>query len=206
MSATALERMIELLRQLAQQQTNPLLQLLPADEAVIEQRKYPAGPLAFKQQPIRAYYHCHPADMRPDNEHGHFHIFVSDADDNWSHLVALAMDPYGQPLNWFTVNRWVTDGEWTSPQNLIQRLGLVQTDSDMSLVEQWLLALLQLYQTELETLLQARDAYLEGLQMPVPFSERLEDRSIYQLSSCNIDLLKKLESLLQSPESFPAYG
>jgi len=198
--------MIELLQQMAQQQTNPLLQLLPADEAVIEQRKYPAEPLDFKQQPLRAYYHCHPAETRPDNEHGHFHVFVSDGDNNWSHLVALAMDAYGQPLNWFTVNRWVTDGEWQLPQILLQHLAQVQTDSDMSLVEQWLLALLQLYRAELATLLQERDKYLEGLQMQVPISERLEDRSIYQLSSCNIDLLKKLEGLLQSPESFPAYG
>lgn len=205
MSATALERMIELLQQMAQQQSNPLLQLL-ADEEIIEQRKYPADSLTFSQQPLRAYYHCHPAETRPDNEHGHFHVFVSDGDNNWSHLVALAMDAYGQPLNWFTVNRWVTDGEWQLPPILLQHLAQVQTDSDMSLVEQWLVAMLQLYRAELATLLQERDKYLEGLQMQEPISERLEDRSIYQLSSCNIDLLKKLEGLLQSPESFPAYG
>jgi hypothetical protein len=181
--------------------------LLPDNEPVIEQCKYPAEPLVFNQQALRAYYHCHAADTRPADEHGHFHIFVSDADsDNWSHLVALAMDAYGQPLSWFTVNRWVTDGEWGSPENLLQHLAQIQPDSDMSLVEQWLLVMLQLYKPELATLLQERDAYLEELQMQVPLSERLEDRSIYQLSSHKIDMLKKLEDLLQSPESFPAYG
>lgn len=207
MSSSALQHMIELLQQMAVQQTNPLLLLLPQDESVIEQRKYPATPLAFNGQPLRAYYHCHPAEQRRDEEHGHFHLFVPGRNSSgWSHLVALAMDYYGQPQSWFTVNRWVTDGNWESIGHLLSSIDRLEQDSDMSLVEQWLLCLLQLYRLELQTVLTERDRCLENLAPELSLPELLEERTIYLLSANNIVLLEKLQSLLQQPEPAPACG
>lgn len=207
MSSSALQYMVELLQLMAEQQTNPLLLLLPQDEPVIEQRKYPATPLAFNGQSLRAYYHCHPAEQRRDEEHGHFHLFVPGRNSSdWSHLAALAMDYYGQPLSWFTANRWVTDGSWESIGHLLSSIDKLEQYPGMSLVEQWLLCLLQLYRPELETVLTERDHYLESLALELPLSELLEERSIYQLSAKNILLLEKLQSLLQQPEFAPACG
>lgn len=207
MRSSALQHMVKLLQQMAGQQTNPLLLLLPQDEPVIEQRKYPAMPLTFNDQPLRAYYHCHPAEHRRDDEHGHFHLFVPGRNSSgWSHLAALAMDHDGQPLRWFTVNRWVTDGSWESIGHLLSSIDRLEQDSDMSLVEQWLLCLLQLYRPELETVLTERDHYLESLAPELSLSELLEERTIYLLSANNIVLLEKLQSLLQQPEPAPACG
>lgn len=116
----ATESLVACLFEMAEAKTNPVLEIIAQDKALEENKKYPSELLQFNQSGWRAYYHCHPAaragNHRFNGEHGHFHIFVriQENPEQWSHLVALAMDNMGQPLGWFTVNHWVTGEEWQS--------------------------------------------------------------------------------------------
>ena len=113
---------------MGQLQINPVLEVISSEPSLQKEKKYPSGLLQFNQSGWRAYYHCHSyeADIQPlfANEHGHFHIFmqINKDTDSWTHLVALSMDQYGQPLCWFTVNHWVTAESWLAEPALARLL------------------------------------------------------------------------------------
>ena len=149
----AAESLLASLLEMAELESNPVLQVIDIATPLQVNKKYPTELLQFNQTGWRAYYHCHPASRagnhRFKGEHGHFHIFVrlentEDKKEKWSHLAALAMDNMGQPLGWFTVNQWVTDETWKSADTLIPLLKSVPYEKQTSLVESWLLSLVTL--------------------------------------------------------------
>ena len=193
MSAQAL---VECINQFALQDTNPVISILPDTGVVDFKQKYPQPMLSFSGMGLRAYYHCHDSDSQPENEHGHFHIFLQINDKQWSHLAGLSMDHMGQPLQWFTVNHWVTGETWNPAdilgKQLIQLLNYERQNLEM--VERWLLAMLEFYQQPINNLLIQRDQRIDELIQGKEFDSILKDRTIYDLSSDKINLLSDLES------------
>lgn len=192
----AAESLLHCLLEMGEQGSNPVLEVIEHQATIQQEIKYPAEHLQFKGTGWRAYYHTHANN--PDinhlfeKEHGHFHIFVSDEDSqNWSHLVALSMDEYGQPLRWFMLNHWVTGETWCDAGVFNKILDQIPYREQETLVEVWLLALVSLYQSEIKDLLQERD------QAPgINSNEALrQDRTLYLLAEKNIDIKQKLESI-----------
>ena len=152
---------------MAEAETNPVLQVIPENSVLEENKKYPTELLQFNNLGWRAYYHCHPASRAGNHcfhgEHGHFHIFVriKESPEQWSHLVALAMDNMGQPLGWFTVNHWVTGETWEAADILSTYLYSVPYERTESLLECWLLSLLALSSASVDHILNERDRILE---------------------------------------------
>ena len=207
----AAESLLASLLEMADVQSNPVLQIINPDLPLEENTKYPIDLLQFNQTGWRAYYHCHPAvrtgNHRFKGEHGHFHIFVrlentADKTDTWSHLAALAMDNMGQPLGWFTVNHWVTGETWESAEALIPLLKSVPYDKQTSLVETWLLSLIVLSRKSIIQVLQARDEILEQKQSKINKINSTEDfdikqdKELYLLSEVSINLEEVLKSNL----------
>ena len=190
------QHLFALLQQMAAQQTNAVLLTL-ADVAVFEsERRYPDAGLMFGNNRWRAYYHCHEGVAKQVNEHGHFHIFTDVGEQQWAHAAALAIDMSGQALRWFAVNRWVTDGTWLKPGQFISTLQKTDDSESDALPGRWLLAMLQLYQAELTDLLQQRDEQIREYALHQEASTVLENRDIYLLATCRIDLQAKLEQHL----------
>ena len=80
--------------------------------------------------------------------------------DPWSHLVAVAMDPTGAPLRFFTTNRWVTGDTWypaADVARMLDRFALGEAGPS-PLLNRWIVALLGLYKPLLGDLLARRDA------------------------------------------------
>ena len=76
-------------------------------------------------------------------------------------MIALSMDGQGQPLAWFTVNQWVTGARWLSAKDTASLLATVKDiPKGASLVEKFLLYLIELYQADLEAILYERDRFL----------------------------------------------
>jgi len=186
---------------MAEGATNPVLQVI--DIPLLEDKKYPSDLLTFNQLGWRAYYHCHPPSRaghhRFEGEHGHFHIFVRlnkafNEEEEWSHLVALAMDGLGQPLGWFTVNHWVTGEKWQSAKYLNKYLDSIPYDElkETRLVEIWLLSLLALSRKTVNNVLYERDIKLEKLQKKDPELDVKQSRDIYLLSEKSISLMDLL--------------
>ena len=103
------------------------------------------------------------------------------------------MDRLGQPLRWFTVNRWVSGSPWQSAPELAALMEQNMTTEGLLLVEAWLLAMLAVYQTEIVQLLNERDQTLTRLMTDTNEQAILEDRRYYELSACAIDLLTKFQ-------------
>ena len=189
-------RLLECLQEMAAQQTNAVLLALGDTGDVEIGRRYPDGGLTFANNRWRAFYHCHDAAAQLTNEHGHFHIFTDVGKQKWAHVAGLSIDTSGQPLHWFAVNRWVTEGPWLDHMKLLSQLhGAVDHDQD-SLAGRWLFALLQLQQTELVSLFHSRnrqiDSHARGLEPAAVF----ENRDIYTLATKPIELQAVLEKHL----------
>ena len=192
------EYLFECIQQLAARASNPVLEVLHDVAQVEQEHKYPEPGLTFAGQGVRGFYHCHDAALRPADEHGHFHLFLHGGGDqeplqNWVHLAGLSMDRLGQPLRWFTVNRWVSDGPWWSAPELVTLMHQATVAEGLLPVEAWLLAMLAVYQRELTLLLHARDNALTPLMVSEDDQPVLEDRRYYELSTCAINLLTKFQ-------------
>lgn len=172
---------------------NPVLSILPASSTVETGRKYPEEMLNFGAGAWRAYYHCHPERLPKRVEHGHFHIFRACEDNRgqaaWTHVAGLSMDGYGQPRTWFTVNRWVSGGEWLDADKLSIMPAEIQTDADATPSGDWLAAMLAFYAPRLRELLRERDSLIDRLAekhggRPAIF----DNREVYFLSDLDIQL------------------
>lgn len=155
------QALIQCISEFAKNNSNPVLSVLPESGGVVYDHKYPEPILSFSGAGLRAYYHCHSWSSPPDGEHGHFHIFVRAADENWTHLSGLSMDSDGQPLQWFTVNHWVTGERWKEPLEIIEALDAISEDSDWLLTEQWLWQMIKFYRPALDVLLTERDVQVK---------------------------------------------
>ena len=200
----AIQTLLHCINSFASEDSNPVLSVLPEDDVVEFKRKYPEPQLSFSNMGLRAYYHCHTSSSRPDAEHGHFHIFLrtdastdaSSEKTQWSHLAGLSMDNLGQPLQWFTVNHWVTGETWNKPNQLENKLDtlLEKKSKGLKLVEEWLLAMLGFYKQTLKETLIKRDQHIKTLTQGRGIDKTQQDRSIYLLSHQEINLFDDLKS------------
>jgi hypothetical protein len=76
-----------------------------------------------------------------------------------SHLVAIAVEPQGEPIRLFTTNRWVTGETWYPAEDVISMLDcFVVTEVDPSeTLNRWLGAVLRLFRPQIAELLRRRD-------------------------------------------------
>lgn len=184
--------------------TNPVLEVIGKPGEIMQGKKYPADYLKFNNQNIRAYYHCHAEPYLRDNEHGHFHIFISDnthaKNTEWFHLSALSMDSMGQPLKWIMMNNWVTGGPWLNEstfEQFWQKLHKNQAGS-YNLAEKWLLNMVVLYQDVLFQLMNSRDITISKHTKNCDIRVFLQDRNQYDLGEIPIDLKQKLSEILSN--------
>ncbi|MFA9218673.1 MAG: hypothetical protein ACEQSK_16435, partial [Sphingomonadaceae bacterium] len=150
-------------------------------------RHYPQQDLVDTVHRTRFFYHGHPATQAAHDEHGHFHLFVEHdapgaAKDTpgFSHLVGLSLDSRGQPLRWFTTNRWVTGESWCAATRLQAMLPAIQWSSHGRLapVARWLTAMVALFAADIALLLRQRDELLAQRAGQQALAILLEDRSL----------------------------
>ena len=189
--------LIDCINSFAQQETNPVLSVIPETGQIQQNCKYPDPVLQFSNAGLRCYYHCHEMAGRSTDEHGHFHIFIKTPDDQWSHIVALSMDDFGQPMQWFTVNHWVSGEQWLLAPGLQQAMHGLQQPDQLSLTECWLMAMLKFYQHEIITLLDQRDIKFNQLVGSGSAQLVMQDKTIVTLSSCSINIINDLQKALE---------
>jgi len=194
-------RLLVILREMAAQKTNAVLGVLGNIAHLETEQPYPESGLRFAGDQWRAFYHCHESASMHPNEHGHFHIFTAIGNQAWAHVAGLSIDIEGQPLQWFAVNRWVTDGPWLERDRLLAQLGSARADTgEEGLPGRWLVAMLQLYHDSLTGLLTERDTQIQLELKGRSLIETLDDRDIYTLATQSVDLQSMLEkTLLQNP-------
>ena len=169
-------------------------------------RHYPDTDVRDVETGFRWYYHCHDRPG-PRGEHGHFHLFAEPATaaserPPLSHLLAIGIDPLGQPLRLFTVNRWVTDEVWIDAEQALRRLARFRIDStaDHPDISRWLSAVLRLFQPQWQRLIRERDAVI-ARHLASGRRTLFEDRRLEVISRCPISLATQIAALQSLPSA-----
>lgn len=215
--AHAAEEIEECYRVLKRGGINIVGEILKGAGTFYEMEHYPADDVYDNATHAQYYYHAH----RPEaGEHGHFHTFVrakglpegmqpaSDAGDGErplgdaaiAHLIAIAMDDYGYPLQLFAVNRWVTGETWYSAADAIALLDRFVIDHAFPSwpVNRWIGAMIQLFHPQIAALLEQRDRVVADWRERHPERDVYEDRDLEVTGSLPIDVPWQMRRIRES--------
>lgn len=143
-------------------------ELLKGQGDFLEYTHYPQGDVYDRETGSQYYYHAH----RGAPEHGHFHVFHRPDEDNRpgqvanpTHLVAISMDAWGEPIGLFTTNRWVTDERWRDAEATLALARDFKLDHAWPSwpVNRWLSAMVVAFYPYLEVLMRHRDREMRHL-------------------------------------------
>ena len=204
--------------------SNAVADVLKAQGTFAAWRHYPTGDVYDPETHAQYYYHSHGSDAddagqatEAPAEHGHFHLFLrpagmprgvrpADVDtaigtvdeaDGASHLIAIAMDPRGRPVRLFTTNRWVTGETWYSAADVSRMVPYfaVRHSYPSWPANQWLTALVRVFEPEILVLLAARDRQVQTLAGTAALDTVLDDEDVDVLSELRVDLSVHLASV-----------
>ncbi len=200
----AASAILQCYRQLAQNNSNIVRELLKDVETFYEWQHYPDDDVYDQQTHSQYFFHSHPShDKERFVEHGHFHLFVrqavvphhitpiaeseeykKDQSDDLCHLLCISMNEYGYPCGFFTVNHWVVHGLWYEADVICKLLDLfsIQQTSPSSIVHSWLNAIIKLYKPQLKELIYKRDKVIAEWQKSHPAINALRDENLEVLS------------------------
>ncbi|MCB1913681.1 MAG: hypothetical protein KDG53_17605 [Rhodocyclaceae bacterium] len=176
---------------------NVVGEVLRGQADFVEMEHFPEDDVFDPDSHAQYYYHAH----RGAVEHGHFHTFIRakgmppgaapiewplaneawpKGDDAISHLIAISMDAWGDPIGLFATNRWVTDETWYPAETVIAMLDRFQIDHAFPSwpTNRWLGAMLRLYRPWIAGLLRHRDAVIAAQMKALPGSDVFEDRDL----------------------------
>ncbi len=79
--------------------------------------------------------------------------------DEVAHLVAITLDPRGEPVRLFTTNRWVTGETWYRADDVVRMLDhfAIGEVGGSAVLSRWIVAMVALFRPQIAALLRARD-------------------------------------------------
>jgi hypothetical protein len=210
------------MRVLAKDGGNVVGELLRDVATFYEWDHYPKGDVYDRATHAQYYYHAHPEAERP-GEHGHFHTFLrplgmprgikplplpgrapaAEPNAALSHLVAIGMDHFGQPVSLFTTNRWVTDETWYRAEDVIRMLDFFEIDLAHPSwpVNRWISALVPLFRPQIEWLVKRRDETVAAWLKKKPRANVHENRALNVTSEMAIDAERQVAAVEQALEN-----
>ncbi|MGQ3890479.1 DUF6969 family protein [Legionella sp. CNM-4043-24] len=178
---------------------------------------YPKGDRIDHATGAQYFYHCHREDLISE-EHGHFHCFMryknipkrirhsypadvaSHTHPPMTHLVAIAMNRFGQPIRLFTVNQWVSSEIWYDARHVdyfVRRFKMtLDNDPYWQVMDQWVSGMIQLFAPQIHWLHMVRDQNIEQLRLKAPDENAFENREIEELSSIPLDFSRQIEWII----------
>lgn len=216
------QEVLECRRVLAKAGLNVVGEVLRGQGEFVEMEHYPRDDVFDAETHAQYYYHAH----RGSIEHGHFHTFLRAAgmpagvapqifaqaggsrpagDDAISHLVAISMDVWGEPIGLFTCNRWVTGETWYPAADVIRMLGRFEIDHAWPSwpANRWLGAMLRLYRPWIEGLLRHRDAVIGAHLRAHPKQDVFEDRTLEITGYLPLSVDRLLAALGEGGQEYP---
>ncbi|HEX5394544.1 MAG TPA: hypothetical protein VFW68_14775 [Rhodocyclaceae bacterium] len=207
-------RLLEIYGELARQEKHLLGKLLNGS-APCQWSHYPEDDAFDPARGFQWFYHSHSPEDRPGAaEHGHVHLFarrklwsrrlksaretafsrLADGDQalaNTRHLLCIGFDAKGIPNTLFTVNSWVTGDLMLSAETTADILSRLSLNTGHPEVDGVIECVVRLCQSEIKSLLEARDQRLFGWKFPGV----LGDQKLELLSELPIDMDGKLAAL-----------
>ena len=180
---------------------------------------YPPGDRIDHTTGAQYFYHCD-RENQEEEEHGHFHCFLRHKqipkrikptplpdwdkyiDNPMTHVVAIAMNRFGQPMRLFSVNRWVTSEIWYDAHhtsNFIKRYKMTKDDSAYwQILDQWIENMLRLFSPQIEWLNHQRDNVIKSHITKNPETNPFNDPSIEVLTDIKIDLTQQIQWIINT--------
>lgn len=180
---------------------------------------YPKGDRIDHSTGSQYFYHCHRENFESD-EHGHFHCFMrykhipkrvkpaplpdwdKYIDNPMTHLIAIGMNRFGQPIRLFTVNRWVTSEIWYEAKHapyFLKRYQMTLNDDPYwQVLDKWVEGMLHLFAPQIAWLHEARDQKIQQHQKLNPNENAYMDYDLEELSEIDIDMKKQIEWIIGS--------
>lgn len=178
---------------------------------------YPKGDRIDHATGSQYFYHCHREDF-DNEEHGHFHCFMRykqiskrikpvyppDVSKHeappMTHLVAIAMNRYGQPIRLFTVNQWVSSEIWYEARDMskfLKRFRMtLDTDPYWQVLDQWVTGMLHVFTPQIQWLHSVRDEVVARHLQGETRESLFRDHSVEELSSIPLDFNRQIEWIL----------
>lgn len=175
---------------------------------------YPKGDRIDHSTGSQYFYHCHRENYE-STEHGHFHCFMrykhipkrikptalpdwdKYIDNPMTHLVAIGMNQFGQPIRLFTVNRWVTSEilyDAVHANYFLKRYKMTLLDDPYwQVLDKWVEGMLHLFSPQILWLHQEREKRMQELQSLNPGSNPYIDYDLEELSEIPIDIKQQVE-------------
>lgn len=219
----AAHAVMECFRVLAKTGDNIVGEILRGTGTFTEWEHYPTNDAYDPESHAQYYYHAHPPEDRPIEEHGHFHLFMRPKgmpagtrpasvpdftplpgdNDALSHIVAISMDRFGMPRRLFTTNRWVTGETWYPAASVIRMIDGFSIDIVRPnwLVSLWITSMVRLFRPEIVQLLQERDRAVARWNRQHPGAYVFEDRGLEITSIADIDVEARVRRLIGARES-----
>lgn len=222
---TAGEEILECRRVLLKGGLNVVGEMLRGQGEFVEYEHYPADDVFDAETHAQYYYHAHRGS---EGEHGHFHTFLRapgmpagvvpvpyggeepwpSGDEALSHLIAVSMDAYGEPIGLFTVNRWVTGDAWYAAADVIRMLERFEIDhaNPSWPANRWLGAMLRLFRPQIEALVLARDVAVADWARAHPATDVFEDRELEITSQIAISVEEQIAAVAAALGPLPRKG
>ncbi|WP_101067490.1 DUF6969 family protein [Roseovarius salinarum] len=201
--------------------------LMPGAERIEAWAHYPEHDIRDRDNGVQFYYHAHPEEHRGPGEHGHFHVFAypdtparttaeggghgcSHAPEDAAgrrpcHLIGISMDALSRPIALFTTNRWVTGEDWRDGDEvtaMVRAFDLAPREPYRH-TRDWLAGMMGLFRPQIERLIAERDAGIAQWRA-ARGGDVLEDRDLYRVSGCRIDLSRQIVDLEAALEIEPS--
>lgn len=178
---------------------------------------YPKGDRIDHSTGSQYFYHCHRENYE-STEHGHFHCFLrykhipksvkpaplpdwdKYMDNPMTHIVAIGMNQFGQPIRLFTVNRWVTSEIWYGAEHtarFLKRYKMTLEDVYWQTLDTWVEGMLHLFAPQICWLHQERDRTMQVHQAKNSAENPYMDHDLEELSEIEIDLKKQIEWVIK---------
>lgn len=219
------EEILECRRVLLKGGLNVVGEMLRGQGEFVEYEHYPADDVFDAETHAQYYYHAHRGS---EGEHGHFHTFLRapgmpagvvpvpyggeepwpSGDEALSHLIAVSMDAYGEPIGLFTVNRWVTGDAWYAAADVIRMLERFEIDhaNPSWPANRWLGAMLRLFRPQIEALVLARDVAVADWARAHPATDVFEDRELEITSQLAISVEAQIAAVAAALGPLPRKG
>jgi len=193
---------------------NVVGEVLRGQGEFVEFDHYPADDVFDAATQSQYYYHAH---RGAPGEHGHFHTFLRapgmpagmrpvahagadpwpEGEEALSHLIAISMDAWGEPIGLFTVNRWVTGDAWYAADDVVRMLACFEIDhaNPSWPTNRWITAMLRLFRPQIEALLFARDTAVAEWLRAHPGQDVFEDRALEITSQAAISVEEQIAAV-----------
>jgi hypothetical protein len=202
----AARRVRESNRVLVRTGASVLTEVLGGKPLTTDWAHFPEGDIFDQQSASQFYFHAHEGRT---GEAGHFHTFLrapairqitgGEVEDTAVvHLIAVAIDRFGQPVELFTTNRWVTGETWFPAETVIAALERFEIDHAAPSwpLNIWITDMLRLFRPDIIRLVEERDVLINNrLAEGASPEEVFEDRDIEVCSSLRISLDRQFNKL-----------